>query len=113
MQRELIEFFKSLPKRSEWVFFRKDGNPYTRDHIYEPFKKVLQGLGINEKKYFGKEIRHTTASLMHRKGVPTLVIKDQLRHSNIRTTVDFYIGSDIGYQREQIEKLALNSEKRR
>ena len=48
---------------------------------------------------------------MHRKGVPALAIKDQLRHSNIRTTVDFYIGSDIGYQREQIEKLILNSGK--
>jgi len=49
---------------------------------------------------------------MHRKGVPALVIKDQLRHSNVKTTVDFYIGSDVGYQREMIEKLILNSGKR-
>ena len=111
MQRELIDLFESLPKRSEWVFYREDGNPYTRDHIYEPFKKVLKGLGIDEKKYSWKEIRHTTASLMHRKGVPTLAIKDQLRHSSIKTTVDFYIGSDVGYQREMIEKLVINSGK--
>jgi integrase len=111
MQRELIDLFESLPKRSEWVFYRSDGNPYIRDHIYEPFKKVLRSLGIDAEKYSWKEIRHTTASLMHRKGVPALAIKDQLRHSNIRTTVDFYIGSDIGYQREQIEKLIFNSGK--
>ena len=43
---------------------------------------------------------------MHRKGVPALAIKDQLRHSDIRTTVDFYIGSDLDYQREQNEKLS-------
>jgi hypothetical protein len=46
---------------------------------------------------------------MHRRGVPALAIKDQLRRSNIETTVDCYIGSDIGYQREQIEKLIFNS----
>ena len=48
---------------------------------------------------------------MHRKGVPALVIKDHLRHTNIKTTVDFYIGADVAYQREQIEKLTLNSGK--
>ena len=46
---------------------------------------------------------------MHRKGVPALVIKDQLRHANVKTTVDFYIGSDMDYQRGMIEKLILNS----
>ena len=111
MQRELIDLFESLPKRSEWVFYRKDGNPYIRDHIYEPFKKVLRSLGIDAERYSWKEIRHTTASLMHRKGVPALAIKDQLRHTNVKTTVDFYIGSDVAYQREMIEKLILNSGK--
>ncbi len=48
---------------------------------------------------------------MHRIGVTGLAIKDQLRHTNIKTTVDFYIGADLAYQREQIEKLMLNSGK--
>jgi hypothetical protein len=48
---------------------------------------------------------------MHRKGVPALAIKEQLRHTNIKTTVDFYIGADLAYQREQLEKLTLNSGK--
>ncbi len=39
------------------------------------------------------------------------MILHQLRHSSIKTTVDFYIGSDISYQREQIEKLIFNSGK--
>jgi hypothetical protein len=43
--------------------------------------------------------------------VPALVIKDQLRHTNVKTTVDFYIGSDVDYQNEMIEKLILNSGK--
>jgi len=49
---------------------------------------------------------------MHPKGVPVLAIKDQLRHTNVKTTIDFYIGSDVRYQREQIEKLILNSGKK-
>ena len=48
---------------------------------------------------------------MHRKGIPALRIKDQLRHTIVKTTVDFYIGSDVAYQREQIEKLILNGGK--
>jgi hypothetical protein len=48
---------------------------------------------------------------MHRKGVPALAIKDQLRHTDIATTVNFYIGSDANYLREQIDKLILDSGK--
>ncbi len=66
-------------------------------------------MGIDAEKHAWKEMRHTTASLMQGKGGLALAIKDQLRHSNIRTTVDFYTGSDIGYQREQVEKLIFDS----
>jgi integrase len=111
MQRELIDLFKGLPKRSEWVFYQPNGEPFKQWHIYKPFKQILKALGIDTKQYSVKEIRHTTASLMYRKGVPALAIKDQLRHSNVKTTVDFYIGSDMDYQREQLEKLILNSGK--
>jgi len=111
MQRELIDLFKGLPRRSEWVFFKPDGEPFKQWHIHKPFKKVLKVVGIDTSCYSWKELRHTTASLMHRKGVPTFVIKDQLRHTNVKTTVDFYIGSDMDYQREQLEKLILNSGK--
>jgi len=111
MQRELIDLFESLPRRSELVFCQPNGEPLKQWHIYQPFKKILKSLGIDTKQYSWKELRHTTASLMHRKGVPALVIKDQLRHTNVKTTVDFYIGSDVAYQREMIEKLILNSGK--
>jgi integrase len=107
LQKELVELFKTLPQRSEWVFFRYDGGPYLRDHVYKPFKKILEALKIDPKLYSLKEIRHTTATLMYRKGAPVLAIKDQLRHTTVKTTESFYIGSDIEYQRQQIEKLVL------
>ncbi len=107
MQRELIDLFKTLPRRSEWIFFRWDGGPYEHWDIQKPFKALLESLGIDTKKYSWKEIRHTTRSLMNLKGAPPLAIKDQLRHTSLKTTEDFYIGSDIEYQREQSERLVL------
>ena len=40
------------------------------------------------------------------RGVPAIAIKDQLRHSDIRVTTDYYIGSDSEFQKAQIEKLS-------
>ena len=111
MQRELIDLFQGFSKRGEWVFSKPDGTPYDHWNIFKPFRKVLRSLGIDTKQYSWKELRHTTASLMHLKGVPALAIKDQLRHTTVKTTEGFYIGSDIEYQRQQAEKLALNSGK--
>ena len=111
MQRELVDLFKSLPKRSEWVFCKEDGLPFTKMEVYYPFKKVLKDLGIDLKKFSWKEIRHTTASIMNLKGAPPMAIKDQLRHTSIKTTEGFYIGSDMEFQRAQAEKLILNSGK--
>ena len=111
MQGELINLFKSLPKRSEWVFCKADGTPYGHWNIFKPSRRVLKSMGIDTEQYSWKEIRHTTAYLMHLKGVPALAIKDQLRHTSVKTTESFYIGSDIEYQRKQNEKLVINSGK--
>ncbi len=51
-----------------------------------------------------------TGTLLHLKGADPLAIKDQLRHTTIKTTENFYIGSDVEYQRSQIQRLSLNKE---
>ena len=48
---------------------------------------------------------------MHRKGVPVLVIKKQLRHTDLKTTADSYIVLDLAYEKEEVEKLIQNSGK--
>jgi hypothetical protein len=45
---------------------------------------------------------------MNLKGSDPMAIKDQLRHTDFKTTQDFYIGADIEHQREQAEKLLLS-----
>jgi integrase len=108
MQRELIDLFQSLRKHGEWVFTNWNGLPYNHWDVYKPFKAVLKSLGIDDKKYSLKEIRHTTGSLMNLKGVSPMAIKDQLRHASIKTTDEYYIGSDTEFQRAQAEKLVFN-----
>jgi len=39
-----------------------------------------------------------------------VAVKGQLRHTSIRTTEAFYIGSDLDYQKEQSEKISLKAE---
>jgi integrase len=111
MQKELTDLFKTLPKRSDdWVFVRADGLPYQHWDIHKPFKALLKTLGIDADKFSWKDIRHTTGTLLHLKGADPLAIKDQLRHTTIQTTESFYIGSDVEYQRSQIERLSLKKE---
>jgi len=106
MQRELITLFESLPRKSAYVFCQSNGNPFKQWHVYKAFKRVLEAVGIDAKRYSWKELRHTTATLMHLKGAELKSIKDQLRHTTSRTTESFYIGSDVNYQREQAQKLS-------
>ena len=110
MQGELVDLFKSLPKRSEWVFCKPDGTPYSHANIFKAFRRVLKSLKIDTKRFSWKELRHTTASMMNLKGAPPMAIKDQLRHTTVATTESFYIGSDLEFQRQQIEKLILRKE---
>lgn len=111
MQDELIELFKNLPKKTEFIFSQGNGRPLKAWHYYKPFKKALEKIGKNEKGWTFHTIRHSTGTQLYLKGVPAIAIKDQLRHSDIRVTTGYYVGCDSEYQKAQIEKLTLNSEK--
>lgn len=112
MQDELVELFREWMKKhphSEYVFCRKDGSPLTPDDYYKPFKRALTTIGKNEKGWNFHTLRHTTGTQLHLKGADPIAIKDQLRHSDFRTTTDFYVGNDSDYQKAQIERLVNES----
>jgi integrase len=50
-------------------------------------------------------LRHTTGTHLHKKGASPIAIKDQLRHSDIRVTVNYYVGTDSDYQKKIVETL--------
>ena len=102
---------KSTAKRylpGSFLAKKKDGLPYRHWEVFRPFKAILVSLEIDPELYHLKELRHTTGSIMNLKGSDPMAIKDQLRHTDFKTTQDFYIGSDLEYQREQAEKISLN-----
>lgn len=111
MQNELIELFKILPKRSELIFSQDNGQPIRAWHYYKPFKKALEKIGKNEKGWNFQTIRHSTGTQLYLKGASPISIKDQLRHSDIWVTTGYYVGCDSEYQKAQIEKLTLTSER--
>lgn len=110
MQAELLSIIKTLSGEKKpaegWVFTKADGMPYHPWNIQQPFKTILEALGI--KNFSWKDLRHTTGTLMHLKGADPLSIKNQLRHTTLKTTESFYIGTDVDHQRSQAERLTLN-----
>ncbi|HMK77617.1 MAG TPA: tyrosine-type recombinase/integrase [Thermodesulfobacteriota bacterium] len=111
MQDELIGLYRGWLKKcpsSEYVFCKSDGGQLTHDDYYKAFKKALRAIGKDEKGYCFHTLRHSTGTQLHLKGVSPIDIKDQLRHSDIRVTTDFYVAGDPAHQKEQIEKLISN-----
>ena len=109
MQDELIGLFKEWFKKSansEFVFCRENGEHLRHWHYHKSFKKALEVIGKNEKGWSFHIMRHTTGTQLHLKGSSPITIKDQLRHSNIQVTTDFYVGCDPDFQKAQIGKLA-------
>lgn len=51
------------------------------------------------------ELRHTFATLMYLAGVDILTAKEQLGHSDVRTTLDIYSHLDKQYKKKNISKL--------
>jgi len=51
------------------------------------------------------DLRHSTATLLLRAGVPAAVVQAHLRHSDVRLTVGTYGHLDLDDMRASLEKL--------
>lgn len=71
-----------------YVFSKSPGQRYKPDSVSKSFKKGLRAAGLNERLHF-HSLRHSTASNMVRRGVPIVVVKEILGHSNISTTMAY------------------------
>ncbi len=72
------------------VFTREDGSPIKPDSFSRQFKKRLGKGGIPRIRFHDQ--RHTAATIMIDAGTDIKVVSNQLRHADIGTTSDFYIG---------------------
>ncbi|CAA6815445.1 MAG: Unknown protein [uncultured Sulfurovum sp.] len=90
IKRELIgqeiAYFKELNSDNEFIFKAKEAkNPINRSNFYVSISNIMQNLNIKKK---GLHIlRHTCAMQLFRKTGNLLVLKETLRHSDIKTTM--------------------------
>ncbi|MCK4440774.1 MAG: site-specific integrase [Sulfurovaceae bacterium] len=80
-----LEYFKELKNR-KYIFQGKGSkNPINRSNFYISVSKILESLNIRNR---GLHIfRHTCAMQLYRKTGNLLVLKETLRHSDIKTTM--------------------------
>jgi len=83
---EEFRYFRNLYQDNEYIFKSKLGlNPINRSNFYVSVNKIMNTLGVRGR---GLHIfRHTCAMQLFRKTGNLLVLKETLRHSDIKTTM--------------------------
>lgn len=76
-------------KEHNLVFPSSVGTPISPRNLVRQFKTLLERAGISRDVRF-HDLRHSCASLMIAEGVPLVVIKELLGHSQIAVTADIY-----------------------
>ncbi len=83
---EELRYFRKLRDRNEHIFKSSTKNTLIhRSNFYVGVRNIMQKAGLDKK---GLHIyRHTCAMQLYRKTRDILVIKEKLRHSDIKTTM--------------------------
>lgn len=97
------------PNRHEkYIFTNEAGNPLDNDNIFRNLKRILDKENI--KTASPHTWRHTFASHLAIQGVSLFVIKDLLRHSDIKQT-QIYAHLSDEVRRHAVRQLTVGSEK--
>jgi len=88
-----------------WVFANRWGRPVHAAHfVQRRLHPVLDALGIPRCGLHA--FRHTHCSLLVDSGAPAKVVQEQMRHTDVRTTLGIYAHAAVGAQRMAVEKVA-------
>ena len=71
------------------LFFTERGRRWNRHYLYQMFSIYKMKAGIKRKGGLHVFSRHTTATLMTSKGLDIRIVKEILRHEDIRTTLRY------------------------
>lgn len=93
----------ALPRRSEFLFTGKYGNPFTPSTISHRFKNYARKAGLPAEVHF-HTLRHTGASWLIQCNVPVAYVRDILGHSSITTTM-LYSHNTTDHLRESLLRL--------
>ena len=83
---EELDYFRNLYQDNEYIFKAKSSkNPINRSNFYVSVNRIMSTVGVRGR---GLHIfRHTCAMQLFRKTGNLLVLKETLRHSDIKTTM--------------------------
>ena len=93
------------PNSEGWLFANRFGRPLDAERIVRKrLRPILDALGIPRCGLHA--FRHTHSSILLDIGAPATVVRDQMRHSDVRTTLGIYGHALVDAQRTAVEKVA-------
>ena len=120
----LIDYLKSLPKVSPFVLTNAKGQMMTDDSWRRLYQSYMHDMNI-EYGFNGKapnkfspikipmlitpftphELRHTFCTIMYEAGIDALTAKEQMGHSDIKTTLSIYTHLSAQHKENEVNKL--------
>lgn len=90
---EIMEAMYPLRKKNDYIFLSDNRTPLKKRHILHTLKRMLKNTGLEEKNYTVHDLRHGYGSILLKEGADITTISRLLRHGEISTTADIYIGT--------------------
>lgn len=91
-------------KVEDYIFCKKNGDPYNKNFISRKFKSFVMKSGIDNKFHFHC-LRHTLLTNLANFGTPINSLKKLAGHSNIKTT-ELYLHSNLEQERAYLKKIS-------
>ena len=119
----LIDYLATLPRVSPFVLTNSSGGMMTEDNWKRYYRSYMLDMnlhyGFNDtiskfsmhqppmviNIFTPHELRHTFCTIMYEAGVDALTAKEQLGHSDIKTTLSIYTHLSAQHKEKQVNKL--------
>lgn len=93
--------------KSNYLFCKNDGSPYSKDYISKTFKKSMLKSRLQIDVSF-HSLRHSFSTNLAQSGTPINTVKELLGHANVRTTEIYFNHENIKSLRDGINKTNYN-----
>lgn len=83
-----IQLLKNMERNGEFVFTKNDGTIFSRQSIYQSFKRMCNAANVPYHSFHS--LRHTHVSVLLSANVHPKIVQERLGHAKISTTLDTY-----------------------
>lgn len=92
--KQLQPVYAKAAADSNLVFPKSNGNLQDYDSFETIFRSFLVRIGLEPNNYHSRKFRHTYASYLVKDGVKAKTLQKLLGHTDIVTTLKYYVGTD-------------------